>query len=175
MIEDMLLWLLVLINSYHRSNQTQIVQLPSGQISIQPQIPLFRTMYIKKTAISLFSLVLLASPAFSTICWGNDFFDEFGNGPWNAAYIGGSLGRSGAVIPTTINAQGNNPCDATFDIDDSGYHSGYQLAGCNTDSMWLNQNGQFHSSCIPQAEKVCWESNLFNTGCGDTVSQLYCC
>jgi hypothetical protein len=127
-------------------------------------------MHRTTTTILLSAITLFISPAISTVCWGNGFVDAISNELWNVAYIQGPANSDVAV--GFINEQGNNPCGVTFEIDNSGFHSGYTLQGCGGDSMWLDQNGQFHASCTYEPQQVCSaELNVF-TGC---FQQQYCC
>jgi hypothetical protein len=127
-------------------------------------------MHYTSAAALLSTIGLLVSPVFSTICWGNGL--SFQGQTFNVAYIQGSLSSSGGATPHLINPQGQNPCEEIFDLDTSGDHSGYQFAGCGGDSMWLNQNGEFHASCTYSPEKIC-----DGPGCKgfDTFQQQYCC
>jgi hypothetical protein len=87
------------------------------------------------------------------------------------AWIQGTIENSDlSVTPVIINEQGQNPCSASFSID-NGAHSDYLLAGCGGDSMWLTQNEQLVASCSSQPDKIGMN------GPGNTivfVDQLYC-
>jgi hypothetical protein len=129
-------------------------------------------MYRATTTILLSAITFFISPAISTVCWGNNFGDAIDNEIWNVAYIQGTVNADSDVSPALINEQGNNPCGTTFNIDNSGFHSGYTLQGCGGDSMWLDQNGQFHASCTYEPQQICPDDNNIYTGC---FQQQYCC
>ena len=134
-------------------------------------------MHSRIALIALSIAPLFISSTMATICWGKEqgLISSQGTGPTNnVAWIDGTtschswdpkdVDLPGAVV--VINQDGQNPCGIEFNLDNSGFHSGYALQGCGGVSLWLDQNGQFNSACSPRPN--------YETPCPG-MSQIWCC